>query len=238
MPADPTSVPAPPGRPRLGATGADLPPPDHDPAQARGAADEILARSEYRWDDGDDVFDRVGEWIGDQLDRLVSPLGLSFGGLPAWAGWLLIALFAALAAVLVYRSRAGWRRDRGVAADGGWVVVTGDDDAVDWQAEVAACEAAGRWREALRARYRVLVGELARRGVIGDLVGRTSGELAADVRLAAPAAAPSFTEATTLFEAAWYGAAPVGPAERVRFARLAGEALAAADAAASRAVPA
>lgn len=238
MPADPTALPTTGLRPCLATQLADLPPPDHDPARARDAADDILARSEYRWDGGDDALDRVGEWVGDQLDRLVSPLGLSFGGLPAWAGWLVIGLLAALVALLVYRSRAGWRRDRGIAGDGGWVVVTGDDDAVDWQAEVAACEAAGRWRAALRARYRVLVGELARRGVIGDLVGRTAGELAAEVRAGAPAVAPAFAEATALFEAAWYGDAPVGPAERDRFARLAGQALSAADAAAPRAVPA
>jgi len=238
VPADPTVVLSPAPWPRLAAPVAELPPPDHDPARARDAADDILARSEYRWDGGDNALDRVGEWVGDQLDRLVSPLGLSFGGLPAWAGWVVIGLLAALVAVLVYRSRAGWRRDRGVGGDGGWVVVTGDDDAVDWQAEVAACEAAGRWREALRARYRVLVGELARRGVIGDLVGRTAGELAAEVRAGAPAVAPAFTEATRLFEAAWYGDAPVGPGERDRFARLAGEALSAADATAPRVVPA
>lgn len=238
MPADPATLPSPGLRPRLAVPAADLPPPDHDPAQARDAADDILARSDYRWDGGDDALDRVGEWVGDQLDRLVSPLGLSFGGLPAWAGWLLIGLLVALVAVLIFRSRAGWRRDRGVGGDGGWVVVTRDDDAVDWPAEVAACEAAGRWREALRARYRVLVGELARRGLIGDLVGRTAGELAAEVRAGAPAVAAAFTEATTLFEAAWYGDAPVGPGERDRFARLAGQALSAADAAAPRAVPA
>ena len=73
------------------------------------------------------------------------------------------------------------------------------------------------WRDALRARYRVLVGELAARGLIGDLVGRTTGELVADVRASAPAVVPAFAAATDIFEETWYGGATVGAAERDRF---------------------
>ena len=103
------------------------------------------------------------------------------------------------------------------------VVVAAGDDAVDWAAEVDRCESLGLWRDALRARYRVLVGELARRGVIGDLVGRTAGELVAEVRVTSPGAAPAFAAATEVFEAAWYGGVPSGPVERDRFVRLADE---------------
>lgn len=220
---------------------ADLPPPAHDPARAREAADEILSRSEYQWgDDGGTVLDRVAEWVAEQVSRLTAPFGVGGGGLPVWVGWLVLALLAALVGFLIYRSRAGWQRDpaRG-ARGGGRVVVTGEDETIDWAAEAARCEAEGRWREAQRARYRVLVGELAARRIIGDLVGRTAGELVAEVASTAPAVAPSFAAATELFEAAWYGGAPVGPAERDRFARRADATLAAAERApAPRAVPA
>jgi hypothetical protein len=221
---------------RLGSAGpaggspADLPPPDHDPAEAREAADQILSRPEYRWTDDRNLLERIGEWVADQLGRLSAPFGVGTGGVPVWVGWLVLIVLATLVGVLIYRSRAGWRRTRASGAAGGSrVVVSADEDAIDWAAEVVRCEAAGRWREALRARYRVLVGELARRGVIGDLVGRTAGELVGEVRQTSPAAAPSFAAATDAFEVAWYGGAEVGPDERDRFARLAGEARAAAD---------
>lgn len=219
---------------RTGAVPADLPPPEHTPAEAREAADAVLARREYRWHD-ESILDRIGDWVADRLDGALSSVGLDVGGLPTWAGWLVIVAFAALAAVLAWRARGGWRRDPVIgAADR--VVVTSGEAAVDWEGEAARCEAEGRWREALRARYRVLVGDLARRGVIGDLAGRTAGELVSDVRRSSPAAAPAFAAATALFEAAWYGGEPVGPAERDRFVRVAGEARAVATPA-GQAVP-
>lgn len=211
---------------RGGTAPPDLPVPEHPPAEAREAADAVLARPEYRWDD-ESILDRIGDWVADRIERALSSAGLDVGGLPSWIGWLVILVFVAFAALLVWRARGGWRRDRTVgAADR--VVVTRGEAAVDWAAEAARCEAEGRWREALRAHYRVLVGDLARRGVIGDLAGRTAGELGAEVRRSAPAAAPAFDAATALFEAAWYGGESVGPAERDRLVRLAGEARAAA----------
>lgn len=201
---------------------AELPPPEHTPAEAREAADRILERSEYQWRDGDSLIQRFVEWLAEQAGRLVSPLGVESGGVPTWVGWLLLGVLAAVVAFLVYRARGGWRRES--AADdvpGRRVVVSPGDEGVDWAAEAARCEAEGRWREALRARYRLLVGGLAARGVIGDLVGRTAGELVAEVRSASPAAAPDFTRATTLFEEAWYGGAAVGRADLDRFSGFA-----------------
>jgi Domain of unknown function (DUF4129) len=197
---------------------ASLPPPDHEPFAAREAADEILARPEYQWrdGDGDNVLDRIAEWLADRLADLTASLGIGGGSLPVWVGWMVLALLAGLAVLLVYRGRAGWRRGpRPADDDGSRIVVAAGDDAVDWPAEVARCEAEGRWREALRARYRVLVGQLARRELIGDLEGRTAGELVADVRGTAPA--PAFARATDLFEVAWYGRADVSRADRDRF---------------------
>lgn len=208
---------------------SDLPPPRHDPAEAREAADRILSRPEYRWEEDRALLDRIGEWVADQVGRITAPFGLGGAGLPAWVGWLVLVALVAVVALLIHRRRGGWRRDRlRDAAGGGRVVVSAGEEAVDWVAEVERCEAEGRWREALRARYRVLVGELAARGVIGDLVGRTAGELLAEVRATAPVAATDFGAATALFEAAWYGGVEVGPADRDRFVRLADAARAAA----------
>jgi hypothetical protein len=203
---------------------ASLPPPDHTPSEAREAADEILSRREYQWrygGDGDNVLERIAEWLADRLGDVTAPLGIGGGSLPVWVGWMVLAVLVGLAALLIYRGRAGWRRAQKPDDGDGRVVVAAGEQAVDWQAEAARCEAEGRWREAVRARYRVLVGRLARRELIGDLEGRTAGELVADVRSTAPATAPAFARATDLFEVAWYGGADVGPADRDRFVEAA-----------------
>ena len=202
----------------------DLPEPTHDPDRARQLADEILSRPEYQWTDDRPLIERINDWIGDQLARLGS--ALAFGGLPVWVGYLILGALLGGLAYLIWRTRDSWLRAAGPGRRGGRgrVVVSADEDLVDWPAEVARAEAEGRWRDALRARYRVLVGDLAARGVLGDLVGRTTGELTAEVRTVAPAAGPAFAAATDLFEAAWYGGAPVGPGDRDRFVPLADEA--------------
>jgi Domain of unknown function (DUF4129) len=197
----------------------ELPDPSHDSGEVRRAAREILARREYQWRDDRSVIDRVVSWINDQLSRLTVPLGL--GNVPVWVGWVVLGLLLVLVAVLIYRAQRGRGRASDRRGGGGYVVVAEGEEAIDWAAEVTRCEAEGRWREGLRARYRVLVGEVAARGVIPDLVGRTTGELLADVRRAAPPLASPFASATSQFEAVWYGGAPSGPAEAQRFAALA-----------------
>jgi Domain of unknown function (DUF4129) len=207
----------------------DLPPPEHTPGEARDAADDILARPEYDWTEERSLLERVRDWFADRISDLLGSVGIEGGGVPAWLAWTVLVLIVLVVAYLVYRSRAGWRRDRVRGGDrAGSVVVAPGEEAVDWMAEAARCEAEGRWREALRARYRVLVGDLAERGLIGDLVGRTSGELAAEVHGSSPAVARAFGPATALFEDAWYGATPVGRDDLARFAGLAEAAVAAA----------
>jgi Domain of unknown function (DUF4129) len=208
----------------------ELPPPEHTPAEAREAADRILERPEYQWQDSRSLIDRIVDWLGEQFGRLASPLGVDSGGVPGWVGWLVLGLLVATVALLVYRARGGWRRER--TADGpgqGRVIVAPGEEGIDWEAEAARCEAEGRWREALRARYRLLVGGLAARGVIGDLVGRTAGELVAEVRASRPEATRTFTAATDLFEEAWYGGAAVDPTDLDHFAGLADATLRAAS---------
>jgi hypothetical protein len=214
---------------------ADLPPTDHDPERVREAADEILSRPEYQWDDeSTNPVDDAADWLGERLGDAFGSVGLGGGGaLPAWAGWLVLVLLVALVVFIVWRARAGLRLDRKPAAEQGRVVVDEDEEDLDWAAEAVRHEAAGRWRDGLRCRYRALAGELADREVIPDLVGRTAGEFVGDVRRSAPAALAPFREATDLFEEAWYGGAAGGPDERDRFARLADEVLAAATGPAS-----
>ena len=63
--------------------------------------------------------------------------------------------------------------------------------------------------------------------MIPELAGRTAREYVADVVVERPPAGPPMAAATDLFEGAWYGDAPTGPAELERFIALEGEVLAA-----------
>ena len=78
----------------------------------------------------------------------------------------------------------------------------------------------------MRCRYRALVAELAGRGVLDDLPGKTTGEELVEVAHAMPSVGAHFGEATALFDEAWYGDAPTGPAEAARLKDLSAAVLA------------
>ena len=90
----------------------------------------------------------------------------------------------------------------------------------DWRAEAEALEGAGEWRPALRARYRSLVADLAARGLLDEVPGRTAGEYRVEVAAAVPRVASEFAGATELFERAWYGSRPTGADEAAHFRDL------------------
>jgi hypothetical protein len=193
-----------------------LPPADHDPAEVRELADEILRQARYDVPPKS-IPDRILEWLGEQLTRLID--GLVGGGGGAIVAWGI--LLGALAAVVYLLVRYGRVSLPALARDPEpEVMVELTRTAAAWRAEAEALESEGRWAEGLRCRYRALVADLVRRGTIGDQAGRTAGEYARDVAAREPALAPAFAGATELFEAVWYGGAVTGPAEADRFQHL------------------
>jgi hypothetical protein len=82
----------------------------------------------------------------------------------------------------------------------------------DWRREADEHRRAGRFRDAIRCRYRALVGDLARRGVVDEIPGRTTGEERAQISAVAPATVPAFYAAADLFDSAWYGGRDVDDA--------------------------
>lgn len=205
---------------------ADLPVPDRSAADAQDAAREVLSRPEFHRP-GPSIIERIEGWVSDALNRVLEAFsGVAGGGLIAI---VILAAAAALVVVMLVRFGRGVQRDPGVPAVR---VRTGRGRTADeWRAEAAAHEAQGQWRAALRCRYRALVAELAGRGVLDDLPGKTTGEERADVTDAVPDAGPPFAEATALFDEAWYGDAPTGPAEAAQLEVLSAAVL---DKAASR----
>jgi hypothetical protein len=193
-----------------------LPPSDHDPERVRELADDILAHPRY--DEAEPSLpDRILEWVGEQLAKLIGELVGGGGG--AVVAWIILLAFAAAVVFLLVRfgritlpATSANREPE--------VMVELTRTASEWRAEADRLEADGRWREALRCRYRALVADLVRRGTIPEQAGRTAGEYARDVAAREPGAAPAFAAATELFEAVWYGGAEAGPADAQRFRDL------------------
>jgi len=203
-----------------GSVGADLAVPHDDPDKARATADEVLARPEYRVPTPT-LVERVQRWVADLVDRVV---GAAIGGGGAsWIAWSVLALALGAVAVLAARFARGITPDpvRSAAS-----LAPPLRTAADWRLEAEAHERAGRWRPALRCRYRALVSELAAGGVVDEVPGRTAGEYRAAVGIAAPEVASEFAAVTEAFERAWYGSAPTGADDAAHVSSLADRVLA------------
>ncbi|MCU0268769.1 MAG: DUF4129 domain-containing protein [Acidimicrobiales bacterium] len=209
-----------------------LPSPTADPDQVRRAADEILSRPEYR-PPSRSLLERFFDWLGDVLDEIFGQtFGTGGGGKGTPLLWVVLVVLAVLAVVLVRRFAATRvPKQRGAEIE---VDIEPRRSADEWRHEAERLEALGEWKQALRARYRVLVGELLERRVVDDVPGRTTGEYRHEVTAAAPAVAGAFTAASDLFEQAWYGDVPTGEAENRRFRELAEQVLAGARVAEGR----
>lgn len=191
------------------------PVPDRSAAQARATAKGVLARPEYR-EPSPTILERIRAWIAEQLGRLLRKLGV--GGSASIVAWLILAVAIAVIAFFVTRFAKGVTPD---ATSGAEAATARLRTADDWRAEAAAHEKQGRWRAGLRCRYRALVADLAQRGLVDEVPGRTTGEYRAEVGENVPKVAPEFSGATELFEAAWYGNRPTGEEESARFRELA-----------------
>jgi hypothetical protein len=197
----------------------DLRSPERSPDEVRDAIAEVLARQEYQRPPPG-LIQRLRNAVVDLLERaLGSLLGGGRGTLIAWAIFALAVLAIVFVAV---RFGRGVTRDPGRAVPMRAVARRG---AAEWRADAEVAERAGQWRQALRCRYRALVADLADRGLVEEVAGRTAGEYRAEVAEAAPAVAAPFAGATELFERAWYGDRPTGRNEADRFRGLADEVL-------------
>ena len=108
------------------------------------------------------------------------------------------------------------------------VAVDRSREPLNWRSEAEEHRRAGRFRDALRCRYRALVGDLARRGLIDEIPGRTTGEERAQLRRVIPDASRPFNAAADLFDGAWYGHRDVDAAADDQFQSLERDVLASA----------
>jgi hypothetical protein len=197
----------------------DLPAPTRDPGQIHRAVDEVLARPEFR-PAARPLLERIWSWIVTRLGELLADLtATTAGSLIGLAIFLVILLVLGLLATRFIRTMS---RSPEVAAA---MVATPRRIAAEWRAEAEAHEAVREWRQAVRCRYRALVADLASRGVVEEVPGRTSGEYRGEVGRNLPNASEAFASATDVFDRAWYGGQPTGEGEAVRLRDLAGRVL-------------
>jgi hypothetical protein len=189
--------------------------PVRDPQQVREVVREVLSRPEFR-PPRRSLTERLFDWMLELIGRLLAALGGSGAG--GIVGLILLALV--LAGVGVLAARFSWgltpRPEVAAAVPGGR-----RRSAAEWRAEAEAHERAGAWREAVRSRYRALVADLAARGLVEEVPGRTAGEYRRQVGRALPEAATDFAGATELFEVAWYGRSSTGAGDAAHLRDLA-----------------
>lgn len=163
-------------------------------------------------------------WVFEAIGRFLDLISGSGSG--SLIGTVVVLVFVAVLALLVFRFARTVRRDPGSGLE-----VSGPvgRTAREWVADADAALAAGDFREALRCRYRALLADLAAAGLVEEVPGRTTGEYVAAVRDDIPPALEPFRTATRAFEAAWYGPDPTGPADLEGFLVSAREVLARAD---------
>ena len=195
-----------PGSPALRSGAGDLPAPREGAAEAQRRAEEILDRPEFR-PEPRSLLQRLLDEIGELFDRIVSGVGRG----NVVVAWTAVAVVAVLLGLVLWRAVRALQVDPGTR--GGVAVDGRRRPAADWRSEAATHEAAGRWRDALRCTWRATVAELAARGLVEEVPGRTTGEYRRSVAQSVPSAAGPFARATSLFEDAWYAAVEVGPAE-------------------------
>lgn len=178
----------------------------------RWAADE-LADEIYRQAEPGLLARAIG-WLLDRLSSIELPTG---DGSRLWlvAALLLVAAGVVVALALAGPLRVGRRR-------GGARTVLDDSrtDAAGHRAAADAHAAAGRWREAVRERFRAVVRALEERALLVPTPGRTADEAAAEAGVLLPDVAADLHAGARLFDDVWYGGRPASAAADARLREL------------------
>lgn len=187
----------------------------------RDSADDILARPEYQ-PEQPSLLERAWNWINEQFAEV---LGSIFGtGGSYLVGWVLLAVLAGVLGWFLVRVMPRNRLRRKVDDPSVETDVRTTAGREDWLAQARAAEAAGNWREAVRARYRAMIAGLIDRQEVVDFEGATSGEYRRSFE-PGPPRSDSLDQATEAFEEIWYGGSPAAENDAGRLEELASQTL-------------
>ncbi|MEU7785908.1 DUF4129 domain-containing protein [Amycolatopsis sp. NPDC049159] len=174
-------------------------PVDIDRDSARRAAAEELSDPKYR-DAQPGFLQQVGQWLGEQVDKLLRGMSSVVPGGPFG---LLLVLVLLIVLVVVVRLRTG-KVARTARADR--VVFGGQrKNAADYRRSAAEAAAAGRYDDAVRDRFRAVVRALEERALLDTRSGRTADEAAAEAGTLLPNVADALRTGARLFDDVHYG---------------------------------
>lgn len=191
------------------------------PTEVTRTAEDIFSRPEFQRDKS--WLQRIAEWIARHLnfgDDTPAEGSTFHGGFNSAIAWTVIIVLAAVLVYVIWRLLRGRIRRTKQPAEEPVIEVEEVRSTAQWRSAAEDHEAAGEWKEALRCRYRELIGQLIDRRAISDIPGRTTGELRIELASTTPEANAMFDEACWLFELPWYADAPTGPEESRRFKEL------------------
>lgn len=178
-----------------------LPAYDVDPDRIGSVVREVLDRPEFQQPEPG-LLERLQRAVLEALADILG--GILTGGSADLIGWA-IAVAAIVALVVLGVRFLRGTRGREVSGVGDGAAAHPPRAPAAWLEEAARHAHAGRIREASRCRYRALVAELERRGILEDRAGRTVGEETLALRGRRPAVAVPFADAAEVFQRAWYG---------------------------------
>jgi hypothetical protein len=173
--------------------------------RARAEADAVLAMPEFQRKTQRSWWDRVTDFFGGLLGRLLEKFA-RIGEAAPWLGTALIwTLCVSAAAGLVFFVLRNLQRQRvrislaGSAAATGW-----DREATDWARQAEEFASAGEWREAVHCLYWAAIVSLEARKAWRHNPTRTPREYLRLLK-AGSAQQRSLRALTRIFERGWYG---------------------------------
>lgn len=184
----------------LGALTA-LPAYDVDPDRIGSVVREVLERPEFQQPEPG-LLERLQRAALEALAEILG--GILTDGSADVIGWAIAAVAIVALVVLSVRFLRGTRA-RGAPDDGDGTAAHRPRPPAEWLEEAARHARAGRIRQASRCRYRGLVAELERRGLLEDRPGWTVGEETRALHGRRGAVAVPFADAAEVFQRAWYG---------------------------------
>lgn len=176
------------------------------PDEIRQKADDILARPEYR-EAPPSLVERAVNWLAERLGNVFGSVVGNSGSGGYYLGYLVLFLGLAAAGYFLWKvlPRSGGLRRPGMA-------VTHESlpraSRAQWLARAAEAEAAGRWGEAVHARYHALTTGLADRRQVPAAESTTSGEHRTAFAQGAapqPERVAVFDGVTDRYEHVWFG---------------------------------
>ncbi|NNE95023.1 MAG: DUF4129 domain-containing protein [Acidimicrobiales bacterium] len=186
------------------------------PEDLRQRADEVLAQDKFAPEEPgllDRAWERVIELISDLLSVVAD--STVFGGVAI--GWIILAAMVGLIVFFLYRYLPRYGSSGRRSVEPTIVVERAHRSRDEWLAEARDAESAGRYREAVRARYRAMVAGLVDRGEIPEDPGATPNELRSAFGGSERRTAP-FGSATAAYSDVWYGGDRAERADSERFA--------------------